>query len=202
MYKLSFCLLLLVYSMHAASISDDETYSVYVSVGPPEGSYASQSDELQGLFTFTVTGGLDQGYFSPCLEVMQDYFQGTANATASFGAVTLSMAGRGFVQSCYPNGSTYSIFTLGEPQVFEMLLSAFASAGSDYSSSAQATASASLTGFQFLDSSMNPVSGVTYSLVEDVPEPAVAIPLVCGLLILAGMRLLSEPLTSRAHRPD
>ena len=100
MYKLSFCLLLLVYSMHAASISDDETYSVYVSVGPPEGSYASQSDELQGLFTFTVTGGLDQGYFSPCLEVMQDYFQGTANATASFGAVTLSMAGRGWVQSC------------------------------------------------------------------------------------------------------
>jgi len=210
MYKLAFSFVLLANSVNAASISTFglETCdgggavrrfcgtggppggleTVSVEVGPLiRGQFGWESDVIQGDVSFTVTGGLGQGFFAPCFEVSQDYFYGTANASATFGQATFSIPFKGIQDGC---GSEMS-FTLGVPQTFAISLSAYASAGTNLTDTAQANAGVGLTGFEFFDSSQNPVSGADYSLSVvapfPVPEPADVSLLLCGLLVLAFM---------------
>jgi hypothetical protein len=123
---------------------------------------------FQDDFVFTVTGGLVQGFFSPCFEVGAECFQGGASSSASFGNNGISNGGnQGGFNAC---GPSLTAFTLGVPQTFTLSLSASANAGIKFANRAQAGANALLDSFEFFNDSGRAVSGVTYALVE-VPEP-------------------------------
>lgn len=154
---------------------------------------AAATAEFQDDLVFTVTKGPAQGFFLPCLDVEADWFQGEAGAGAAFG-ISVGTPFEGSFGTCggflgFPPPQS---FTLGVPQTETLSLSAYAEAGSfDPSLQAQAGASAALDGFFFFDSSMNPVSGVTYSLAEEplvaVPEPATGLLLLSVLVFFCRM---------------
>src|SRR5581483_2233997 len=64
------------------------------------GHFASASAVFQDDFVFTVTGGPAGGFFLPCFSAGQDYFQGSAQAVASFAGVSFSVPNRMFSSVC------------------------------------------------------------------------------------------------------
>jgi hypothetical protein len=194
MLKLCFCLLLPVFAAHAASIGN---FFVDALAGPNPGEFATDTQELQEDLVFTVTSGPAQGFFQPCLDVSEDWFQGEARGFASFGRISVSASGQGTFGTCGDFVFPTQSFTLGVPQTATLSLSAFATAGSlDPDVQAQAGASARLDGFLFFDYGMNLVSGVTYSLVGGtvaVPEPATGFLLLGVLVVFRRMNGARQP---------
>src|SRR5207244_12134810 len=111
---------------------------------------------------------------------------GSSNVMGSFAGQVVSYphSTRAFnFSQCGGDNVALTSFTLGAPIISSMSLSASAFTGGPLP---QAFADIRITGFQFFDASQNPVTDVTYTLVEEFPalEPASASLLVCGLLFL------------------
>ena len=151
--------------------------------GHSSGATAMVTDDL----VLTATAGPTEGFFIACLSASRDV--ASANSTAiftgpSFAAQQIATGGGNRhvdVETCEnpfspPVSVTPASFTLGVPIRAELLLTAQAG-GVPIS----AGASASFNGFEFFDASMNPVSNVTYALVE-VPEPAEVFSVISGLV--------------------
>ncbi len=162
---------------------------IYVSAGsdanPGYPSYGSA--EIDGNFAFEVTNGLGQGFFVPCVYFSADE---AGNAGGSFGDSGLGSTG-GNVGSARVCGAP-SAFTAGVAQTLAVSLSASASTIGWYPG--QATGGSAGADIELFDSSMNPVTGATYSLTEvgtfgppPVPEPMSAWLLLLGLSVLAIM---------------
>jgi hypothetical protein len=151
---------------------------------------AAASASVAADYLFTVTTGPTQGFFIACLRVQTD----NGRATATFGGQKLSpFGGTRFsnVGTCPDFDPLVTVipvtpesFTLGANMMLGLFLTASAPG---IPISAQGFAGFK-RGFQFFDASMNPISDVTYTLVE-VPEPSTAALVICGLLILAVAKL-------------
>lgn len=166
-------------------------FLIQVFIGPlPRGNFRSDQKAFNDDLTVTVTSGPTQGFLSPCLFASADWFQGFASASASFGRSFLMPITRGGGgDTCGPPSVLPESFTLGVPQSYEINLSASASAGSNFSDSAQADAMAGFEGLLFSDSSGHPID-VSFSVGEaPIPEPSSRSLLLCGLITWALLRL-------------
>jgi hypothetical protein len=131
-------------------------------------------------YVLTVTGGVGQGFFEPCMFAGGFGFGTEAQlASASFGEFTLTFAG-----SCavplpdIPLIQTLRTpFTFGVPQTFTVSLSIqFEDGGTEY---------ADLWGFHFFDTFGRPITNAHFTLVSvDLPEPSTLSLLSIGLVFL------------------
>jgi len=156
----------------------------------PFGHGANASAMVTEDLVLTVTSGLTEGFFIACLSAGRDVSSAAATAIFTGPGFAAQQVATGFggqrivdLETCensfgMPVSVTPASFTLGVPIRTELLLTAQAG-GVPIS----AGASASFSGFEFFDGSMNRVSDVTFSLVE-VPEPAEVFSLISGLVAL------------------
>ena len=155
----------------------------------------------------TVTSGSTGGFFIACISANRDVASAAATAIFTGPSFTAQQVATGFggsrivdLETCEnPFGPPVTVtparFTLGVPIRAELLLTAQAG-GVPIS----AGALASFKGFEFFDGSMNPLSAVTYSLVE-VPEPAEVFSLMSGLVALLMVKRSTRP-ASKRRWPD
>ena len=141
---------------------------------------AAASASINGTFSFTVDGGTGGGFFLPCLFAGRDSSpRASGSGSALFGPFSASPVGKGVVNMCQgtPPFATGRAFVFGVPQIFELSIGASASGAVAPSMplfvAASGEAGFGLTGspFLFWDAAGNPLSNVTYTLTEAVPEP-------------------------------
>lgn len=171
---------------------------VSVDSGGPETSASATFDDE---YVLTVTGGVGNGLFMPCMMAGASTSPpSTAGASASFGSVGVSSLPQQDIGNCLASFLFQFLpFTFGVPQTFELSASAHATG-----SLGEGDAGASFSKILFFDTAMNPLTGVDFTLVSvDVPEPATWLaPTLLGvILILRSKRsgILSGP--TRGGRP-
>lgn len=140
--------------------------------------------------TFHGPSGLT-GRYQPCLTEDHGWeWDGTPITHASFGGI-----GSGGLETSDPHGWSSSScgefqlastrqFTVGETLTAELILGAWADA-IGYSGE---VASASFRGFQVFDETGAPLSGVTWTLLQAVPEPLPRTVLLLAATALLGLR--------------
>jgi hypothetical protein len=159
---------------------------VTTSVEPPVCDYSSctltfTNASFADDYVLTVTGGVGQGFFVPCMFAGGYGFGTEAQlASASFGNSTVTFGGSCAVP--YPPFTPLiqllpTPFTFGVPQTFPISLSIrFEDGGVEY---------ADIWGFQFFDTFGNPITNAQFTLVSvDLPEPCAWSLLSIGLMFV------------------
>jgi len=147
--------------------------------GGDSSAYAS----LTGDYILTVTGGYGSGYAEPEFLMASGGFHGYGGASASLGGCSVeSSMGRG-AAGCPP---TSVAFVFGVPQT--LAFSESAEGGAAGSGTPEDGGSAELYSFLFFSSYGQPLSGITYSFVDQppsaTPEPG-TLPLLTAMACAA-----------------
>ena len=173
-------------------ILDVNTNTTPVHCFPPSCTFEPSAN---GTFTddyvFTVTGGIGQALFEPCMFSGGVTVGSGANSSfASFGGLTVSNGNR----SCFQGVSPVFIgsFTFGVPQTYTVSLSVQGAMGG--------FVVAELSGFQFFDPSGSPLTNAHFTLVSvDLSEPTALSLLGIGLMFFLAMRIRRMRLRGRFH---
>jgi hypothetical protein len=179
-----------------ASLEASGTFSVFTEASlaapnEPGDCCAVASANFSDDYYFTVFGGTGNGFFLPCFVGSSE--GAASSATMSFAGLAFDITPLGNPTNCvsfpfFPINLTKS-FTFGVPQTVDITMLG----GSNYSSIPpfSSSVSESLDHIMFYDSAGNPLSNVTFTLVE-VPEPSAWSMLTIGLIFLSGgIRCLS-----------
>jgi hypothetical protein len=174
-------------SFEESPSSLETPFRLSVSAAGPGNQSTSASANFSDDYVFTVLGGTGGGLFFPCF-----VGSGQGSGGGSFAGVVLGFTdvpGNGTTNcGIQLRGGTPQPFTFGVPQVVPVGLQAFAGVGP----SGEFDANVSLYQILFFDPSGNPLSNVTFTLVE-VPEPSAWSLVSIGLIFLAvairGVRL-------------
>jgi hypothetical protein len=141
---------------------------------PPPSQSAFASATFIDQYVFTVFGGTGAGFFSPCFNI-------SGSGQGQFAQAN------GFAGSPPFNGCIDpTAFTFGVSQIFSLdMVASITLPGPPPQQQGQVTVTF-LQAFSFLDSARNPLSNVTFTLVE-VPEPSAWSMLSIGLLFFAAV---------------
>jgi hypothetical protein len=179
-----------------SSIEISPTFSVFAeaSLQPPNtpgDAGAAASANFSDDYFFTVFGGTGDGYFRPC-------FVGSSggsgiSATMSFGGMAfdvtpVSQNPTNCLSSPFFPVNFYRPFTFGVPQVVHVTMLGSARPGP---SIFPGMVSESLDHILFADTSGNPLSNITFTLVE-VPEPSAVSLLGVGSMFLLVVAMIGR----------
>ena len=153
---------------------------------------ASASANISGDYVFTVFGGTGGGFFYPCFVGSFASHSG-ALGEGSFGGVSFQFTGSSSfpASNCRVVGSLSDFFplskpfTFGVPQIVPLsmgvLVTSQGSFGQDSAGESFPGGNFGVPAFFFFDPSGNPLSNITFTLVE-VPEPSAWSLLVVGTM--------------------
>jgi hypothetical protein len=169
---------------------------------PP--SFASSSASFSGYYAFTLFGGTGEGFFYPCFEARSPSHLGGVMGGGSFDGVGFSFLEAPFVTNC--NGGPDNFhnskpFTYGVPQIVPFSMDATAVINAPTFDFFDEQADESFIGFAFFDPAGNPLSNITFTLVE-VPEPTAWSLLSIGLMCFLAVRIRRMRFRGRFHGCD
>ena len=176
----------------SATGPDLTAFNVLVAAGifgfPPGSGLADAV--LDADYVFTVFGGTGDGSFFPCFHVRGIGLAAMAVdgiGAQVFDAPFIGADTCGLYGQSNPFGSPIP-FTFGVPQIVHIHMEGSTSGAEFVSTSADASFDGP---FEFFDPSGNPISNVTFTLVE-VPEPSTASLLSIGWLFFVAVRMISR----------
>jgi hypothetical protein len=150
--------------------------------GPPPLNMGEASANFSDEYVFTLNGGTGDGFFFPVFSLSED--SGTVGATFA-----------GLETGCTPSMTVcMKPFTFGVPQIVGIDMTAVA----DGVETRVGDASVFFDGIAFFDPSGNPLSNVTFTLVE-VPEPSAWSLLGVGLMFFGAVRIRAMRFRGRSY---
>ena len=175
-------------SINAPSLLDNMSFGFGVSVSAAGlgNQSISASANFSDDYVFTVLGRTGGGLFFPCFSGV-----GQGSGGGSFAGVGLGFTDvRGVgTSNCgiQLRGGTPQPFTFGVPQIVLVGLQAFAGVGP----SGEFDANVSLDHILFFDPSGNPLSNITFTLIE-VPEPSAWSLLAVGVMFFVAVAMIGK----------